>query len=80
MHAILSLIILSALSAPPQFDVQLLDGSKVSGSLAAWSEKQVVVETSGGRRNLDVSTIASVAAHSPAAKPAIEALRLGRIG
>ena len=45
MHTLLPLILLSAVAAPPQFDVQLLDGSKVSGGLAAWTETQMVVET-----------------------------------
>jgi hypothetical protein len=71
MHSILPLLLLSAVVAPPQFDVQLVDGSKVSGSVAAWTEKQLVVETSAGRRELDVAKVASVAAHAPPAKPAI---------
>ncbi len=70
MHTFLPLILLSALSAPPQFDVQLLDGAKVSGALAGWTEKQVVVETAAGRRELDVAKVASVAAHGLPAKSA----------
>jgi hypothetical protein len=71
MHAFLPLVLLTVLSAP-QFDVQLLDGSKVSGSLAAWTDKQVTVETSAGRRELDVGKVASIAAHVPPAKPAVK--------
>jgi hypothetical protein len=70
LHTFLPLILLSALSAPPQFDVQLLDGSKVSGSLAGWTEKQVVVDTPAGRRELDVAKVASLAANGPTAKSA----------
>lgn len=70
MHAILPLILLTAVAAPPQFDVQLLDGSKVSGTLAAWTENQLAVETSAGRRELDVAKVASIAAHTPPSKPA----------
>ena len=33
MHGILSLMVLSALTAAPKFDVQLLDGSQVSAAL-----------------------------------------------
>ena len=68
MHSILPLILLSVASAP-QFDVQLLDGAKVTGSLAAWTEKQLVVETSAGRRELDPAKVASLAVHAPPAKP-----------
>jgi hypothetical protein len=66
MHPILPVILLSALSASPQFDVQLLDGSKLTGSLAACSDKHVTIETSAGRRELDVDKVASIAAHAPA--------------
>ena len=68
MHAFLPLILLSAVSAPPQFNVQLLDGSTVYGSLAGWSEIQVVVDTPKGRREFDPTKVASIAAHGPAAK------------
>jgi hypothetical protein len=71
MHSILPLFLLSALAAPPQFDVQLLDGAKVSGGLSTWTDKQLVVETSGGRRELDVAKVASVAAHVPPGKPPV---------
>ena len=70
MHSILPLLLLSAVAAPSQFDVQLLDGSKISGSLAAWTETQLAVETPAGRRELDVAKVASIAAHTPPAKPA----------
>ena len=70
MHTFLPLILLSALAAPPQFDVQLLDGSKVSGGLAGWTEKQVVLDTPNGRRELDVAKVASLATHGPAFKSA----------
>jgi hypothetical protein len=72
LHTFLPLILLSALSAPPQFDVQLLDGSKVSGNLAGWTAKQVLIETPHGRRELDVAKVASVAAHGPAAKSTVK--------
>ncbi len=72
MHSLLPLVLLSALSAPPQFDVQLLDGSKISGGLAGWSEKQIALETPSGHRELAVAKVASVAAHGPAAKSALK--------
>jgi len=53
MHAILPLMLLSALAAAPQFDVQLLDGSRVSGSLVRWDAAQLVVETATGRTTLE---------------------------
>ena len=75
MHAILPLMVLSALAAAPQFDVQLLDGSRVSGSLVRWDAAQLVVETSTGRTTLDAGKLASVTPQSPpansAAKPAV---------
>ena len=75
MHAILPLMVLSALASAPQFDVQLLDGSKVSGSLVQWDAAQLVVETSTGRTTLQTGKLASVTPHSPpadsAAKPAV---------
>ena len=70
MHAILPLMLLSALAAAPQFDVQLLDGSQVSGSLVRWDAAQLVVETSAGRTTLDTDKLASVTPHSPPASPA----------
>ncbi len=75
MHAILQLILMSAVGhplagPPPQFDAQLVDGSKVSGAMAAWNDKQLVLETSSGRRELDLAKLASVAAHAPQTKPA----------
>ena len=70
MHAILPLMVLSALAAAPQFDVQLLDGSRVSGSLVRWDAAQLVVETSTGRTTLDAGKLASVTPQSPPASPA----------
>ena len=70
-----ALDILSALAAAPQFDVQLLDGSRVSGSLVRWDAAKLVVETSTGRTTLDAAKLASVTPQSPpansAAKPAV---------
>jgi hypothetical protein len=67
MHAILPLMLLSALAAAPQFDVQLLDGSRVSGSLVRWDAAQLVVETATGRTTLEAGKLASVTPHSPPA-------------
>ena len=69
-------MVLSALACgSPQFDVQLLDGSRVSGSLVRWDAAQLVVEASTGRTTLDTGKLASVTPHSPpansAAKPAV---------
>ena len=74
MHAILPLMFLSAFAAGPQFDVQLLDGSRVSGSLVAWDAARLVVETRapGGRTTLDTAKLASVTAQSPPANPAVK--------
>ncbi len=74
MHAILPLMFLSALAAGPQFDVQLLDGSRVSGSLVAWDAARLVVEARapGGRTTLDTAKLASVTAQSPPANPAVK--------
>jgi hypothetical protein len=70
MHTFLPLIFLTALAAPPQFDVQLVDGVKVFGGLVHWDAAKVTVETSSGRRELDVSKVASIAAHVAPTKPA----------
>ncbi|MEI8373231.1 MAG: NPCBM/NEW2 domain-containing protein [Planctomycetota bacterium] len=75
MQSILPLMFLSVLASPPQFDVLLLDGSRVSGSLIRWDVAQVVIETSTGPTSLDKGKLASVTPHSPpadsAAKPAV---------
>ena len=39
---------LSALGAAPQFDVQLLSGDRVTGSIVRWDAAQLVVESSTG--------------------------------
>ena len=70
MHAILPLMLLSALAAGPQFDVQLLDGSRVSGRLVRWDAAQLVIETSTGRTTLDTGKLASLTLQSPPASPA----------
>jgi hypothetical protein len=74
MHTILPLICLSALAAGPQFDVQLLDGSHVSGKLAGWESTSLVIEGSAGRTTLDTSKLATLTAEGlPAStiKPAV---------
>ena len=75
MHAILPLMVLSVLAATPQFDVQLLDGSRVSGSLVRWDSAQLVVESVTGRTTLDTAKLAAVTPQSPSAssarKPAV---------
>jgi hypothetical protein len=70
MHAILPLMVLSVLSAAPKFDAQLLDGSRVSGNLAAWDVRGVVVESSTGRITLDAEKLASMTRQTPPAQPA----------
>jgi hypothetical protein len=70
MTTFLPLILLSALAAPPQFDVQLLDGTRISGGLVRWDAAQIALETPAGRRELDPAKVASVAAHTPPATPA----------
>jgi hypothetical protein len=67
-------MLLTALAAPPQFDVQLLDGTRVSGSLERWDAAQLVVSTSAGRTTLDAARLDSVTPQvppNPAAKPAV---------
>jgi hypothetical protein len=75
MHAILPMIVLSALASAPTFDVQLLDGSRVSGRLVGWDAAQLVVETTGGKTVLDAGKLASVtplgAPPNAATKPAV---------
>ncbi len=75
MYAVLPLIVLSALASASQFNVQLLDGSRVSGSLVRWDAAQLVVENSTGRTTLDTGKLASVMPQSPpanaVAKPAV---------
>jgi hypothetical protein len=70
MHAILPLMFLSALAAPPTFDAQLLDGSRVTGGIAGWDAAALVIEGSAGRTTLDTAKLASVCPHSPPANPA----------
>jgi hypothetical protein len=70
MHGILSLMLLSALAAPPQFDVQLLDGTRVSGSLEQWDAAQLIVSTSAGRTTVAAEKVASVTPQKPPASPA----------
>ena len=77
MYAILPLMFLSAVASAPQFDVQLLDGSRVSGSLVRWDAAQLVVETSSrpyhaGRRQAGLGHAAK-----PAGRPRGEACRVG---
>ena len=75
MHCILPLMVLSALASAPRFDVQLLDGSRVSGSLVRWDAAQLVVENSTGRTTLDAEKLASLTSQSSPAnsgvKPAV---------
>jgi hypothetical protein len=75
MHAILSLIVLSVVASAPKFDVQLLDCSRVSGSLVAWDAARLVVDSSTGRTTLDAGKLASVTPQTAPAtslvKPAV---------
>ena len=75
MHAILPWMVLSALASAPQFDVQLLNGTRVSGSLVGWDAGQLVIENSAGRTTLDTDKLTSLTPQtppaSPAAKPAV---------
>ena len=72
MHGILPLMVLSALASAPQFDVQLLDGSRVSGSPVQWDAAQLVVASPSGRTTLDTAKLASVTPQSPPANPAVK--------
>jgi hypothetical protein len=69
MHAILPLIMLSALAAAPKSEIQLLDGSRVFGKLVEWDAAKLVVEAAGGRTVLDLGKVASVTLRGPAASP-----------
>ena len=75
MHAILPLMVLSALAAAPRFDVQSLDGSRVSGRLVRWDAAQLVIEEGAtGPVALNAEKLASVVPRNPpaaAAKPAV---------
>jgi len=57
-------LILSAVVtvAGPGFDVQLLDGQSLSGSITALDAKQVTVETDDGPTTLDVTKLARISA------------------
>ena len=75
MHAILQMMVLSAVAAAPdlavpKFDVQLVDGTRVSGSLAEWDAAQLVVETAAGRQTLDAAKVVSLSAQAPPSSPA----------
>ncbi len=70
MHGFLSLMVLSALAAAPQFDVQLVDGTRVPGSLDRWDAAQLVVTGSAGRTVLDVGKLAAITPQKPPASPA----------
>ena len=80
MHAILSLMVLSALAAAPQFDVQLLDGSQVSGSLVRWDAAQLVDRDLGRPHHAGHGQAGLGNAAQPAGKPRGEAGRMGRPG
>ena len=66
------LMVLSALAAAPQFDVQLVDGTRVSGSLDRWDAAQLVVTGSAGRTVLDVGKLAAITPQKPPASPAVK--------
>ncbi len=80
MHALLPLMILSALASAPQFDVQLLDGTRVSGSLAAWDAAQLVVDDLGRPYHVGHGQTGLGGAAQPAGKSHSEAGRVGRSG
>ncbi len=65
MHTFLPLMVLSALASAPHFDVQLTDGSRVSGRLVGWDAAQLLVETSTGQTALDVGKLASLTPQKP---------------
>jgi hypothetical protein len=75
MHGLLPLMLVTALSSVPQFDFQLLDGSRVSGSVAGWDAAKVLIEGPGGRSSLDIARLASITPQKapaiPAGKPAV---------
>ena len=72
MHGFLSLMVFSALAAAPQFNVQLVDGTRVSGSLDRWDAAQLVVTGSAGRTVLDVGKLAAITPQKPPASPAVK--------
>ena len=72
IHVILPLMVLSLVASAPKFDVQLLDGSRVSGSLVAWDSARLVVESATGRTTLDAGKLASV---TPQTAPATSLLQ-----
>jgi hypothetical protein len=71
MHTIL--VALTLLSAPPQFEVQPLDGQKVVGGLVSMDGKQIVLETPAGRLPLELEKVASLAPKQKPAPPKQEA-------
>ena len=80
MHAILPWMVLSALAAAPQFDVQLLDGSRVSGSLVRWDAGAVGHRDLGRPHHAGRGQAGLGDAAKAAGKPRGEAGRVGRPG
>jgi len=72
MCGILPLVFLSAVASAPRFDVQLLDGTRVAGTLVRWDAAQVVLDASSGRTALDAGKLASLTPQSPPTSPAVK--------
>jgi hypothetical protein len=70
MHSIL--LALFVFSAPPQFEVQPLEGQRLTGGLVALDGKQAVLETPAGRVSLELQKIACLAAKQKPAAPGQE--------
>jgi hypothetical protein len=66
----ISLFLALLVSAPPEFEVQPLDGPRLAGRLVAMDAKQVTVETSSGRVSLELAKVATLAAKSKPVPPA----------
>jgi hypothetical protein len=63
------MILALLLSAPPDFEVQPLEGPRLAGRLIGLDAKQVTVETSSGRVSLDLAKVASLSARSKPLPP-----------
>jgi len=70
MYGILPLMVLSAVASAPRFEVQFLDGSRVSGTLVRWDATQLILDASTGGTALDAGKLATVTPQSPPASPA----------
>jgi hypothetical protein len=66
MHALLLAVLLT--TAPPEMEVQTLDGQRLVGSLVELSSTQITIELSNGRTSLDTDKLLGVTPkHKPTA-------------